>query len=223
MRKINAKEIKKMIRLLVIILLVVLTIFLVIYNNPTDRKLRYIYNEKKAGEIGQMPYEVVHLFTTYRGRVPQRSVYKALYYFVDELVEKYYLNLKNANDSEIKGYYAKNTNEIKKELGLTQETDFISFIRTIQKLNSDELDLEEYMVNPNANIIQDSNDGAKLVLLVKYKNNERIGFNIEILNMVNTKMSPIIYKGDVTEENLEYEYEKYETPANFETTGTVIE
>lgn len=223
MKKINAKKIKKMIRLLVIILLVVLTIFLIIYNNPIDRKLRYIYNEKKAGEISQMPYEVVHLFNTYRGRVPNRSVYKSLYHFVDEVVEKYYLALKDANDSEIQKYYNKNVNDIKRELGLTQELDFIGFIKTVQKLNSDELILEEYMVNPEANIIQDSNEGAKLVLLVKYKDNTRIGFNIEIMNIINTKMTPIIYKGNVAEENLEYEYKKYETSANFETTGTVIE
>lgn len=223
MKKVDAKKIKKLIRLILIILLIVLTIFLIIYNNPIDRNLRYIYNEKKVGEIDKMPYEVVHLFTTYRGKVPQRSVYKALYYFVDELIEKYYFELKDANEDRIKAYYNDNQNSIKKELGLTQDVDFVDFIKTIQTLKGEELVLEEYMVNPEANIVQDNDEAAELVLLVKYKDNNRIGFNIEIMNSVNTKMTPIIYKGNVAEENLNYEYEKYETPADFETTGTVLE
>lgn len=215
------KKIKKYIILLFILLILLLAILIVIYNNPVDKKLRYIYNEKKTGDISVMPNNVVDLFTKYQGRINQRSIYKALYSFVDETLEKYYLQIKSLNNEEVKKYYNQNTKNIVKELGITEESEFIKFCETIKNLQGTELSLQEYTINPTS--LKNKKGYTECVLLIKYENNEPIGVYLNITNDKDINKTPINYKGGVEEKYLEYEYVPNDYTQVIQSPGKVIQ
>lgn len=198
------KKVKKYIIMLFMLLILLLAILIVIYNNPVDKNLRYIYNEKKAGNISVMPNNVTDLFTKYQGRINQRSIYKGLYIFVNEILEKYYLETKSLSNEDVKKYYNQNIKNIGKEIGITQEDEFIKFYETIKNLHGTELSLEEYTINPTT--IKNKKGYTECVLLIKYQNNEQIGIYLNILNNKDINKTPINYKGGVEEKDLEYEY-----------------
>ena len=56
------KKIKKVIMLLLFVVIILVCIAVVIYNSPINKKLRYIYNERKEGNIDIMPTNVDKLF-----------------------------------------------------------------------------------------------------------------------------------------------------------------
>jgi len=198
------KKIKKYIIILFILLMLLIISFIVLYNNPVDKNLRYIYNEKKAGDIAIMPNNASDLFIKYQGRINQRSIYKALYSFVNETLEKYYLETKSLNSEEIKKYYKNNTKNILKELGIEEESEFIKFWETVKDLQGTELSLQEYTINPAS--LKNKKGYTECVILVKYENNKQIGIYLNIQNNKDVNKTPINYKGGVEVEYLEYEY-----------------
>lgn len=217
-------------RIMILLLILVLAIILIILsivlikNDPLYQSIDYIYDETNEGEIGLMPLRVDALFTKYKGTTNQRSIYKAMYSFVDEIVPKYYETLKIATNEQIVSYYKENSFYIEKELGIRSVEEFTGFIETIQKLNTEELVLKEYTVNPNT--VTRNIGYLEFVLIVKYENNPTIGFKLNILNTANTSKTPIEYRGNVKDSLLEYEYEipKYENTSinQMESTGKVL-
>ena len=74
----NIKNIRKAIIILVIMLIILLIALIILYNNPTDKTLRYIYNTKEEGNIDIMTTNVDKLFEVYSGNVNQRSLYRII-------------------------------------------------------------------------------------------------------------------------------------------------
>lgn len=204
----NGKEHNKILKIIILLFLVAVVIFSVILfillRNSVDGKLNDIYNEDIIGEIEIMPLNVEILFTEYNGFTNQRSIYKSMNYFVTETIPKYYLEIKNLNQEEIKQYYNRNTQNIEKEIGITDENNFVKFAENIQKLTGEELSLSKYVINPNSVSRYSTYTGG--VILVTYENNEKIGFYMEILNDADQTKTPIIYKAETNEELLQYEY-----------------
>lgn len=214
------KKVKKYIIMLFILLILLVAVLIVIYNNPIDRNLRYIYNTKKEGNISIMPNNAVDLFTKYQGRIEQRSIYKALYNFASETLEKYYLETKNLDNEQVKKYYNKNAKNIIKELGITEEAEFVKFWQTIKNLQGTELSLEEYTVNPKS--LKNKSGYTECVLLLTYKNNDKIGIYINIVNDKDINKTPINYKGGVEDEYLEYEYVANDYTQVIQSPGKVV-
>lgn len=208
-KKIN--KIKRLLVILGILLIVAITAIVIIKYNPTDRRLKKIYNEEYEGRIEKMPLNVSPLFEKYTGKINQRSIYKAMYIFVDDIVPKYYSKFKkDFNRDNIENYYDKKSMIIEKELGITEKQEFVKFIQELEKIKNSELNLEEYIIVPES--INNTNKSLKFVLLIKYEGNSRIAYNLEILNSKKSTRTPINYSGDVNEEYLDYEYQKNTNP-----------
>ncbi len=222
-KKQKIQNLKKVIVLLIVIAIILMILALVIYNNPTDRKLRYIYNTKKVGTINIMPTNVNKIFTDYKFNIEQRSIYKAMDVFVNEYVEKYYLAIKDLNKEQISNYFNKNKSVIEKELGIISEEIFSKFAENLKNnLNGESFELVSYTISPES--VKKTSRKLNYVIIVKYSNNQKIGFELTILNSVNKNKTPISYEACTDEEILSYEYvpNDYETPDDIEPIGRVL-
>lgn len=190
--KVNVKVLRRIILILAIVILIGIVAMLILLSNPVDNRIKFIYSDKE-GTIEKMPQNVSPLFSEYAGVIDQRSVYKAMYVFVNDIVEEYYLKFKgDFNKEKIEKYYDKNAVEIKSELGITEKKDFVDFINNLSSLKGDELRLKEYIIIPNS--ITQAVRATKFVLAVDYENNERILFELYLLNSSDKTKTPINYK-----------------------------
>lgn len=206
--KINIKKLRRVILLLAVIILIGILLMLILLSNKTDNRIDYIYSAKE-GTIDIMPQNVSPLFMEYAGLIEQRSVYKAMYVFVNDMVKDYYLKFKtDFNQENIEKYYDKNVIEIQKELGINNKEEFVKFINTLKKLNGDELKLKQYVIIPES--LKQVPGATKFVLAVDYENNERILFELELLNSSAQNKTPINYKA-TDDTYLNYEQKKDDT------------
>lgn len=190
--KINIKKLRKIILILAITILIGILLMLILLTNKTDNRIDYIYSAKE-GTIDMMPQNVSSLFMEYAGIIEQRSIYKAMYVFVNDMVKDYYLKFKiDSNQEMIEKYYNQNIAEIQKELGITNKEEFVKFISTLNKLKDDELKLKQYIIIPES--LKQVPGATKFVLAVDYENNERILFELELLNSSAKNKTPINYK-----------------------------
>ena len=216
------KKIKKVIMLLLFVVIILVCIAVVIYNSPINKKLRYIYNERKEGNIDIMPTNVDKLFEVYRGDVNQRSLYKAMDCFVNELIKKYYLATQNLNNDELDKYFNKNSTVIEKELGITDVDKFNAFCENLKKnLDEEFLNVVSYTINPNS--VKSFNKYTRCSIIVNYENGKKIAFNLYIQNKTDKSKMPIYYEACVDENIISYNYinTDYETPKSAESTGKV--
>ena len=200
----KTKTFKKMIVLLVMILILLLIIFGILYFNPTNKNLDYIYDTDVEGNIEIMPLNVAYGLSEYNGVIDQRTIYKALYLLVSETIPTYRKNLEEINSIGVTKYFKDNHIIIAKELGITEEKDFISFINEITKLKAGELILEEYTFHPEA--VMKGRGYLDNILLIKYAGNEKIGLYVRIYNSINENIYAVSCSGGVTSKYLEYEY-----------------
>ena len=187
-----------------IILIFLLILLIVFYNKPDEKNLRYIYNENVEGTIDMMPLNVSYALSDYKGNVDQRSIYKALYMLVKDIIPDYYNKLSSIQSEGIEKYFSKNKNNIKKELGITEVSDFKSFIETIKNLQGNTLVLKEYTFHPDA--VKKTSEYLENILLIKYENNEKIGIYVKIYNEKDEKGFAIECSGGVSDSYLDYEY-----------------
>lgn len=199
------KKQKKKITAYVLLVLLIIVIFVIRDNFFENGLLKKIYNEKATFTILKYPNNVSYLFLDYEGKIGNHSIYRSIYDFVKNEIPKYYSNLRKANDKEINNYYNIHKSTIGKILGIENKEDFMSFVKTIQKLETEELKLERYIINSDVKL-EDTKEYYRFVLLVEYENNERIGFYIEIpKGNYSEKKTPVNYKGNVKQEELEYQ------------------
>ena len=153
--KSNMLNKSKIIRNFIIALFVLLILFvigyLIVINLPVNKRLRLIYNENKEGNIEIMPTNVTELFMDYEGSINQRSIYKAMYLFADEIVKSYYDKLKDYDDAQVKEYFSKNYNDIQRELRISDENEFISLTDIAKYRNEDDprFVIQNWMRNRN--------------------------------------------------------------------------
>lgn len=220
--KINIKLLRKIIFILAIIILIGIGMMLMLLNDPIENRINYIYNDKE-GTINQMPQNVSPLFVEYAGMIPQRTVYKAMNVFVNDIVQDYYSKFKNDFSKEkIEKYFDSNYGDIEKELGITEKEEFVKFINTLSSLKGDELKVEQYIIIPES-IIQISR-ATKFVLAVDYEGNDRVLFELNLLNTSSDDKTPINYKA-TTDDYLTYELPSSEISNDIEpisTPGKVI-
>lgn len=129
-----------------------------------------------------------------------------MYNFFDNSVNKYYKLTKNFDDVHIEKYFEKKSKKIEQELGITEKYDFIEFIKNIQKLDSQKLKIEEYIIVPNT--VSINKNYLKLSIKAKYQDNKPIGFNLTIYNNPDETKSPIKYEACMDDQVLFYEKEK---------------
>ena len=198
------KILKKRIIFCILIIIILAAIFIIKNNLPEDRLLRRIYDKDASFEILRYPNNVSFLFRDYEGKIENFSIYRSIYDFVKREIPRYYSALKTSNDKQIESYFKKHKDEIGKILGIDREEEFYDFVKTLKNLETENLELEKYLINSNVTL-EDSDTYYRFVLLVKYDNNDEIGFYIEIPKYsYSTKKTPVYYKGNVKKEEMEY-------------------
>ncbi|MBR3614243.1 MAG: hypothetical protein IKL55_03600 [Clostridia bacterium] len=219
MKKINSniKKIRKLIIILGILAIAGIVCMLILMNDPVQKRLNFIYNEKIGDTSEKSPINAYALFTEYDGRVDTATAYKAMHIFVDDIVEEYYLKIKEYNFDKAKTeqYYEKNAEDIKKELGVEDKEKFVQFIDNLKVLKGNELILEKYTIVPES--VRKLASYTEFALLIKYKDNEQIAYNLQLLNRPDITKSPIKYSAGVDARYLEYEYKNL-TPVKDGTT-----
>ena len=170
-----------------------------------------------------MPENVSPLFAKYNGTVESQSIYKAMNIFVEDIIKEYYSEFKDDFDeAKIAKHYDNNALTIKRELGITDKETFIAFINTLKVLKGDELVLKDYIIIPDS--IKQVTRGLKFVLAVDYENNERLLFDLKILNNSSKESTPINYSDSSENQYMDYELEVYTEEYivdNNERTGSV--
>lgn len=206
---INKNMIKALIALLVLLLIFVIVMAVVIYNNPIDKAIRRIYNDKKENAISVMPINVASAFPEYSGDVEQLAIYNALEYFANDTVAKYMKELRGKDVAGIENYFNLNKKDIEKELRIESAEEFKSFATEVQKLTGDSLKLTEWTINPNTVMTRGRN--VEFVMIMEYENNVKIAFKMNVLADKDETMVPIKYTGGVNEEHKNYEYQPPES------------
>ena len=205
----NKRMIIMLIALLILLLVFVIAMAVVLYNNPIDKAIRRIYNDKKENAISVMPINVASAFPEYSGDVEQLAIYNALEYFASDTVAKYMKELRGKDVAGIETYFNLNKKDIEKELRIESAEEFKTFATEVQKLTGDSLKLTKWTINPNTVMTRGRN--VEFVMIMEYENNVKIAFKMNVLADKDETMVPIKYTGGVNEEYKNYEYQPPES------------
>lgn len=205
----NKRMIIMLIALLILLLVFVIAMAVVLYNNPIDKAIRRIYNDKKENAISVMPINVASAFPEYSGDVEQLAIYNALEYFASDTVAKYMKELRGKDVAGIETYFNLNKKDIEKELRIESAEEFKTFATEVQKLIGDSLKLTKWTINPNTVMTRGRN--VEFVMIMEYENNVKIAFKMNVLADKDETMVPIKYTGGVNEEHKNYEYQPPES------------
>ena len=205
----NKRMIIMLIALLILLLVFVIAMAVVLYNNPIDKAIRRIYNDKKENAISVMPINAASEFPEYSGDVEQLAIYNALEYFASDTVAKYMKELRGKDVAGIETYFNLNKKDIEKELRIESAEEFKTFATEVQKLTGDSLKLTKWTINPNTVMTRGRN--VEFVMIMEYENNVKIAFKMNVLADKDETMVPIKYTGGVNEEHKNYEYQPPES------------
>lgn len=221
--KVNMRALRRIILICAIVILIAIGFMIIILMNPVENRINYIYKNEQDWSISKMPENVSPLFAKYNGTVESQSIYKAMNIFVEDIIKEYYSEFKDDFDeAKIAKHYDNNALTIKRELGITDKETFIAFINTLKVLKGDELVLKDYIIIPDS--IKQVTRGLKFVLAVDYENNERLLFDLKILNNSSKESTPINYSASSENQYMDYELEVYTEEYivdNNERTGSV--
>lgn len=199
----KVKKIKGLIFLLLVILILLVVGIIIIKNDPIEKNLRYIYNNKTSDNV-TMPLNINKGFSGYKGYVNRLSVYKSLDLFVKKQLPNYYKDVQKLDESGLKNYYNKNADKIKVELGLIKEEEFIELANTIKVLKEGNFELNQYVINPLS--VKTLGNGISFALIIEYKDNEKIAVEVIIKNSIDETKTPTKIKGGVDSKYLDYTY-----------------
>lgn len=191
------KKIKKMLILLGILLCILVLGWICYYIKNQDviqakKNLEYINDSKQWNrEEVRYPERASSIKNVYEGELTIKDIGKSMYYFVTEVIPKYYNELKGADKNAILEYYAKNSEIIAIDTGIDNEEDFGSLIQVIQKLNSESLTLDAFTVDKDNTKAKSSY--TETILYITYEDNKEIGFRVKIYNQIKKDASTLIY------------------------------
>lgn len=222
------KKNRKILLKIAIILIVVLVLLL---TNPTfhaNLKLASINNPDSMDEKMPVPEYLNMAVSIYDGELTPQIIAKTYYNFANNIIPKYYKKCKDMPDEKIDKYFRKHKKIIKMEMGYTNSEDFKSFIKLIQSLNGDKLEFEDYRIMSKT--VSKKNNITNCYLVIKYKNNNEIIINTQILNNIQKNQTSILYSTQISKEELEkaekLELEEEEKLKNYESPfkrGTPLE
>lgn len=185
------------ISLIVLIILLVITTFYYIKNKDkiiTLDNLTYINNDTEWESGTVFPEGISALGRAYTGEMTVKDITKSMLYFSNSVIPRYYINLKNASDDEIRKYYEKNKELIYIDIGINELEDFIEIIKVIQKFKTENLNLESYRIDIDT--IRTQNANVFSTLYLKYEGNDEINFTTKVEYYKKEDHSTVIYKAN---------------------------
>ncbi len=184
-----------MILSLLLLLLIICTVVLSKEKIVAKSNLKYIKDEYSMKEDVLTPQKVYLVIAEYEGKVPMRSIYKAMYHIVTQVFPKYYKEAKNLDEQGLEKYFEKNQEIIYMEAGVKKKEDFTNLINTLKQLNGDKLEFSSYRFDEKT--IHKRTDNVTADLYVTYQNNEEIKFSAKIQNKLYENRTPVILKSAI--------------------------
>ena len=193
-KKINKKKIIIISIILFILLLTVLILFFKLSEkkdelNISKEKLVYINSAEWNNET--YPKGMPAFVRAYSGKQTAQNLGKNVHYVVTELIPKYYKNLKDYSDKELKEYFEENRELILVNFGIKTERDFMNLMHEIFKVESSSFKLQNFYIDEDS--IRKNEKNTKAVLYVKYEGSNEISINIKALNDVKVEESSVQY------------------------------
>lgn len=192
-KKLNRKKVTLLIVLLILLIvaLIILMKFLHSKDDVTlsENMLAYINSEEWKNET--YPTGMPAFVRSYKGKQTAQNIGKSIYYVATEFIPKYNKELKGADKDEIKEYFKENEEMIRLNFGLSYQGEFTNLMNEILKLNTDNLELEEFSIDVNT--IRVLEESTRATLHIKYKNCEEIEVGIRVLNTVESASSSVQY------------------------------
>lgn len=190
------KKIKKMIILITTILIISILVIIVYctlnYEKlKAKRQLNYINNSSKWDATIVYPEGAPVLKRTYEGEMTIKDIGKSIHYFTLEVIPKYYENLKNATDEEIKLYFEENKDIILMEIGSDDFKTFKGIIDLLKTLKGEELEFLSYRLDKET--VRKNNSSTTANLYITYKENDELGFKIEVKDSLERNKSSVEY------------------------------
>lgn len=177
-RKRKAKNMAKIILLVLVLLTVLVTFLFIILKNVSNPKKNLEYMNSDEMARGTFSPKFIHIVVaSYEGEVNPKAITKATYYFTTNLVPKYLKKCSNEEDS--KKYYSENSEAIKIDIGIDNESEFLELMKEIQKLTP-KLELESSTFKKDE--IQVNKKNLEAVLYIKYQDNPEISVKTTISN-----------------------------------------
>ena len=190
-------KVKNSIMLLLLLLLILMICTFVLSKERIVAKsnLKYINDEDSMKEDVMTPQKVYLVIAEYEGKVPTRSIYKAMYHIATEVFPKYYKEVKNLDDQGLEKYFEKNEEIIYMEAGIKKKEDFTNLINTLKQLNGETLQFSTYRFDERT--INKKTDNVTADLYITYQNNEEIKFSAKIQNKIYENRTPVILKAAI--------------------------
>ena len=176
--KINKKRV-----IILILIIINLTILIILMSLRGTNKSENITNETEKFDYKDIDFDkevkneyisegkilpdgFTFLTRFYEGNVSDEYVYKKIYSMVYEIIPEMYDETHDLDQNELSKYFNTNKNNIIDKIGITEESDFIEFVRKLKEdcnLNNYEsiFNFENYIVE---------GDYGKIKLDIVYKN-----------------------------------------------------
>lgn len=191
--KIDTKKIEKiLVALFIIILILVIAIMYFDYTDSTKasrKKLEYINSDEWNDEI--FPEGMPKFIRNYNGNLTAQNIGKSIYYIVTEAIPEYNIQLRDKNEEQIKEYFNSNKENIALDLGITEENDFIMFMREIKKVRIDTFEIDSFSIDSETIISKSTYTTGDLY--IKYKDCNEICFKIRVQKDKQQNISAVKY------------------------------
>ena len=206
-----SKKTRTILIAIIIVLLIILMCIIYFLRKNVNRFSNSNINNEETVIMDALPTQYLfEVLKVYRGNIDRNIINKTYYKFSSVIVSKY-RNL-NLNDASAKEYFAKNKNEIEKEIGIVDVEDFVNLIQVINTLNINTVEtikpIEETLYTDSLRM----GNELSVYFEVKYNNGQELVFDTTIKNVILNEKdeTAIVFKADVNNEKLEKIKQKME-------------
>lgn len=167
----------KKILIIILIITIIITIINVVSNNKN--------NINEAEEFIPLEPETVIPQNSYlffgkyvNGEVTSKQFYETITNFYKVTFPNYYYSIKNKDISQLKEYYNLNKQQIRNDMIIENEKEFLQFSGIVSKLKTEALSLESLEIKEGT--IIERTDYTICEINVKYLDNNEISMNIKV-------------------------------------------
>ena len=183
-------KIQNAIKIVILILIVVIVAF-IIYLRISKKNSEKPNFEDKSDFIREyvedkiIPQHIYDFSTEYKGNVERNEIYKQLYK-ISKFLPDLCFDLKKI---EAKKYYSEFSKQVKENLGIETEEEFLKLSDFLSKNDISELNFE--YCGYNAGSLVQENKYSNITMYFKYENIDEITLNIGILNRYRADKTPL--------------------------------
>jgi len=161
----------------ILIIMIIVTIYLCNYKKPEQSNTQYIVETVEDNTV--ITDNSYDFFSKYgKGCVSSKIYYETISNFYKNTLPNYYNSLVTKTNEELKQYYNSNTEQIKNDIKIENEEEFIKFVQMLSKLKNKNLVLEKLTIKDNT--VVNEKDYVSANIIIKYAQNNEINMMIKV-------------------------------------------